>query len=478
MALAEGRFPCFFAATAGPVLIWQESQASGESGTAWIRFARFEGGAWKTGEVSDSGLLLQLHRRPAHPLLRRAGPKRDDSGRHSGIGLEHRGHGCRATAAEASRPRGSLESSTTSVAPRIFPSASGGWLVFATQGRSGASRSAEPAEPRADAAATGRQPSSVSIYVAKSADGSSWSPFEPLVSDDEGLSDELRPLFLRAIGLEEDIVVFQTFILGEGDLSSHYALMSKTSADGGADLDAPPRPSRISPIPPGGTDAAPPNTTITREPSSLSSGGKLYVAWERRKTKSTQTAGLGRRASTSRAPSTPRAPAPSAAVGLGLLQALPARSIRRRPRPARARGQAQGKPRSSSPHEGRTLGERGRRPRGPERPNPARDSSPFARARSRKGQDLSSPGSRLGRHEPHLRDGPRPERRRRPRCPLNFARGKRIASESAQVRVDLPKDASGIKGYAYLWKKTPRQGERGRRWPRLPPACASCGKAA
>ena len=53
-AFGEGRFPTFFATKAGPVLIWQDSQASGESGKAWIRFSRFEGGAWKAGKVSET----------------------------------------------------------------------------------------------------------------------------------------------------------------------------------------------------------------------------------------------------------------------------------------------------------------------------------------------------------------------------------------------------------------------------------------
>jgi hypothetical protein len=40
-------------------------------------------------------------------------------------------------------------------------------------------------------------------------------------------------------------------------------------------------------------------------------------------------------------------------------------------------------------------------------------------------------------------------------APLNFVVGKRSRAESAEVKLGMPEDASGIKDYAYLWKKTP-----------------------
>ena len=46
---SDGRFPSLFATKAGPLLIWQEAQSSGESGSARIRFARFDVGRVEAG---------------------------------------------------------------------------------------------------------------------------------------------------------------------------------------------------------------------------------------------------------------------------------------------------------------------------------------------------------------------------------------------------------------------------------------------
>ncbi|MEI8257071.1 MAG: hypothetical protein WCJ30_15465 [Deltaproteobacteria bacterium] len=189
--MAQGRFPTFFAGKAGPLLVWQESKVSGDSGAAWIRFARFEAGTWKTGNVSDSSYSFSSSSSP--PILYSATQAQDGtiavaiaaSGTSIEVKLSRDG-------GRSFERAGKVESTVTSVAPRIYPSASGGWLVFATQGRpSTTSTGAAPdlaadetAAPSAEAVQTVIMPSSISIYVAKSPDGVAWSPFEPLVAED------------------------------------------------------------------------------------------------------------------------------------------------------------------------------------------------------------------------------------------------------------------------------------------------------
>ena len=189
-ALGAGRFPSFFATKAGPLLIWQDSQSSGESGKAWIRFSRFEGGAWKAGMVSETAYTYNSANAP--PILYSATQARNGaiavaiaaSGTSIEVKLMREGSG-------KFEGTGILESSTTSVAPRIFPSSMGGWLIFATQGKP--SSATTTAQTQETAAPAGISPSSISIYVAKSVDGAVWSPFESLVGDNENLLMNVAP---------------------------------------------------------------------------------------------------------------------------------------------------------------------------------------------------------------------------------------------------------------------------------------------
>ena len=432
-------------------------QGSGDAGSARIRFARLEDGAWIKGDVSDSSYSLQLHRL-APPILYSAAqsPGRDDRRRHRGLGHEHRGPAVRDGGRSFERA-GTLVSGTTSVAPRIYPSASGGWPVFATQGRPSGG-----ATDSANAAAPNIQQGSVSIYVAKSADGSSWSPFEPLVPDDEGLPMNFAPFSspmraattVAATNVAKDIVVFQTFILGEGDLSSHYALMSKTSADGGATWT---KARAITDFadPSGGTEAGP--QYYDNEAAQLvTSEGGLYVAWERRKAKSTQTqVWAGRLDDSGLFEPKSVGPASSAAlVASSSFKLSQLADIGGRPSLLALEEKLKAnRVLISSSKEGSWASMdadlAGRS-----------DSSgsglvTFARAVQEGGRTYvawqldSGDTSRIFAMLP-VTKAPPPAL-----APLNFALGKRARPESAQVRVDLPEDAAGIKAYAYLWRKTP-----------------------
>ncbi len=446
-SLAEGRFPSFFAAKAGPVLIWQESQASGDTGKASIRFSRLEGGAWKKGLVSDSSYSYTSAGAP--PILYSAAQARDGtiavaiaaSGTSIEVRLSRDGRSFAAA--------GVLESATTSVAPRIYPSASGGWIVFATQGRQSSAPAATDAATTADAAnavATGQQ-SSLSIYVARSADGSSWSPFEPLVAESENLLVNFLP-FSSPLG-GKDIVVFQTFILGEGDLSSRYALMSKTSTDGGASWTKAKALTDFA-DPSGGADAAAQNFDNQGAQLALS-GGKLYIAWERRRAKAVQTQVWAARLDEAGTLDQRTAELASPSSGsflltelldLGGVPVLLAREDKLKANRILVASSKDGRWTSDDPD---IAGRSGAYAAG---------LVAFARALEVGGRTYvawqvdSADASRIFAMLPDSSaEAPA-------LSPSNFSLGKRSRAESAEVRVDLPKDPSGIKDYAYIWKKT------------------------
>jgi hypothetical protein len=456
--LAEGRFPTFFAAKAGPLIIWQESRSTGdETGLARIRFARYEGGAWIRGEVSGSSYAYSSTGAP--PLVYSAAQSRNGtiavaiaaSGTSVEIKLSRDGGRSFAAA-------GVLESTTTSVAPRVYPSASGGWIVFATRGRAStqASAAAEPVdtaaaqpdnaaagEPGAAMMTTGAQLSSVSIYVARSADGSAWGRFEPLVTEDEKLPMNFAP-FASPLG-SKDIVVFQTFILGEGDVSSRYALMSKLSTDGGATW------SRAKAFSDFDADA---KSYDNQGPQLVLAGGRLYAAWERRKVKSTQTQVWAARVDESGSVDPKSALSTQQDVSGSfmlseLLETGGKPEILAREDKLKANRVLIASTRKDGQwaSEDADLASRG-------------DKSgigliTFARAAESGKRSFvvwqldTADKSRILAMVPDTSVAPPGL------VPVNFTLGRRSRSESVQARLSMPEDASGIASYAYLWKKTP-----------------------
>jgi hypothetical protein len=468
VALADGRFPSFFATQAGPLLIWQDSQPTGETGKAWIRFARFEDGVWKNGNVSESSYPYTSAGAP--PILYSASQAKSGTVAvaiaASGTSIEVRQLREGTRSFEAA---GSIEASTTSVAPRIFPSASGGWLVFVTQGKpsqvgGAANQPAADAsqlaanQPAPDAAQAGADAtgaailqSSVSIYVARSGEGRSWSSFQPLVADSEALPMNFAPS-ASALGAK-DIVVFQTFVLGEGNLSSRYALMSKSSDDGGATWTLAKNLTGFR-DPSGGADAAPENYDNQGAQLTLS-GGKLYIAWERHKAKSTQTQVWSARIDeTGSLDPKSAGPATASSSSFMLSQLLDSGSgpeLLAREDKLKANRILLATPKASVwSSEDTDLSGRS-------------DSSgaglvAFARLVESGGRKFMAwqidqrDGSHIFAMVPDVHaDAPS-------LSPLNFTVGTRTRAESALVRVNLPKDASGFKDFVYLWKKLPDKG--------------------
>ena len=457
--LAEGRFPSFFSAKAGPIVIWQDSERTGDqTGKARIRFARYEGGAWLRGDVSGSAYPYS-QAGSAPPLLYSAAQSRGGviavaiaaSSTSVEIKLSRDGGKSFDTAA-------TIESATTSVAPRIYPSASGGWIVFATRGRAGVPTSTQAsaqASTQADgqgagsaaeegaASALAAQMSSVSIYVARSADGSAWGRFEPLVAEDEKLPMNFAP-FASSLG-SRDVVLFQTFILGEGGQSSRYVLMSKTSYDGGATW------TRAKDVSDFDADA---KSYDNQGPQLLLAGGRLYAAWERRSVKSTQTQVWASRLDESGAfdPKTARSVlqgVPGSFMLSSLIESGGAPEVVAREDKLKANRVYLA-----------TLGKDGQWESADTELASRGDKIgvgliAFARAaesgkRSFLAWQLDTlDKSRILAMAPVLSVAP-------PRLSaLNFTPGRRSRSELVQARIALPESSAGIDGYAFLWRKTP-----------------------
>jgi len=445
--VAEGRFPSLFLAKAGPVLVWQESVATGDdTGSSRVRFARYDGGEWIRGVVSPSAYAYSSAGAP--PLVYSAAQSKSGAIAvaiaASGTKVEIRISRDGGRSFEAA---GELDSATTSVAPRIYPSASGGWLVFLTRGSSSAVQAvagtAGAAGTAAEGASQGTQVSSVSIYVARSPDGQSWSRIEPLVSDDERLPMNFAPA-VAPLG-SRDLVVFQTFVLGEGDQSSRYVLMAKTSSDGGAtwtkarafsDFDA---------------DA---KAYDNQGPQLVSSGGRIYAAWERRRTKSTQTQVWVARVDQSGAAEVRTAKAlQQGASGSFMLASIldsgGSPSVISREDKLKANRVTL----STLGADGQwSSQDAGLAARGE---GAGVGLIAFARAiesgkRSFVAWQLDTTDrSRILAMVPDVGVAPPTL------LPVNFAAGRRSRSEIVEARLALPKDEAGITGYAFVWRKTP-----------------------
>jgi hypothetical protein len=428
--LAEGRFPSFFAAKAGPLVLWQESSA----GSARLRFARYEDGAWKKGSVSDSSYAYVSTGAP--PIIYSAAQSPRDGSiavaiSAGGASIEIR---LSRDGGKSFQEAGRLETDTTSVAPRIYPSASGGWLLFATQGKAGT------AEAATTAAAAAASLSSVSIYVSRSPDGSEWSPFAPLVAADEGLPMNFAPA-ASSLG-SKDIVVFQTFILGEGDQSSRYELMSKLSSDGGASW------SKAAALSDFGTDA---KSYDNQGPQLALSGGKLYLAWERRKAASAQTQVWAARIDEAGRLDPKSAALAQAVQGSSFMLSQIFDDEGKPTILAREDKLKANRVILSSPRDGAWEGDDSELA---SRGDPTGTGLvTFARAAISKGRTFvawqldSGAASRILAMIPDTSVSP-------PRLtPLNFSLGKRSRAEAPELRLDMPADASGIKDYAYIWRK-------------------------
>jgi serine phosphatase RsbU (regulator of sigma subunit) len=147
-----------------------------------------------------------------------------------------------------------------SLAPRIFHRAGGGYLLFAAQGASSGG---------------GLGGQTLSIRCARSADGLSWTAFEPFV-EDRSLRLNFLPTHAVLNGI--DYVVFQSFV-GSVDVAPTFQLYLKTSADGGKTWTAA---RRITDFQDPLESAIDPDRFDNQRPHLSVQEGRLFLVWERR----------------------------------------------------------------------------------------------------------------------------------------------------------------------------------------------------
>jgi hypothetical protein len=144
--------------------------------------------------------------------------------------------------------------SETSVAPRIFSRAGGGYYLFISRGIG----------------------LSLELSYARSDDGFSWSAFKPLVKD-SSLGFNFLPTLVSLAGI--DYVVFQA--LGGGTRGNPaFQLFITASSDGGLTWTSPQQLTRFQD--PYQTTAISPDRFDNQRPHLSVQEGRLYVVWERR----------------------------------------------------------------------------------------------------------------------------------------------------------------------------------------------------
>lgn len=270
-SLGESIAPSLLVARGVPLIIRQEAVENGDRGLAWIDLSRQVEGLWSSSRVAGP-----IEYRGAEPVLYSAAV---NAAGDLAVVTAEGGTSFRvriSTDGGASfSVEGVLRSGEASVAPRIFPSASGGWLLFLTQPRQGGG----------EAGALGVANTNT-IAVSSSADGRVWSPPIPLVADSEGLVNNYLP---SAAPLEgRDWVVFQHQVLGTDQVPSHWWLYAKHSEDGGRSWSAAaPLSDFADPTASGSAGGPGPQNYDNQAPRLLSAEGRLYLAWQRRLTSTT-----------------------------------------------------------------------------------------------------------------------------------------------------------------------------------------------
>jgi serine phosphatase RsbU (regulator of sigma subunit) len=145
--------------------------------------------------------------------------------------------------------------SETSVAPRIFSRAGGGYYLFISRGVG----------------------LSLELYYARSGDGFSWSSFKPLVGD---RSPQFNFLPSLASVDGTDYVVFQSFGGGTRGGAPAFQLFITASSDGGLSWTSPRRLTQFQD--PYQNTTASPERFDNQRPHLSVQEGRLYVVWERR----------------------------------------------------------------------------------------------------------------------------------------------------------------------------------------------------
>jgi serine phosphatase RsbU (regulator of sigma subunit) len=442
----RGRFLSTLPLRGGFVALWQESEQDegAEGGRIWLSLARFSGEAWE----SNRRFAGPFEYRGAEPIVYSASASAD--GRLA-VAVADGAEAGKSSIEILLSPDGgrSFERAAIvtpeepAVAPRIYASATGGWILFAAQGLSAKAAGGAEADPAL--AAAEERSGSLPIYFASSADGRSWAPLAPLVKAEEGLGLAFLPSAApmpRAAGEAagspaRDLVVFQS--LTGGDRPS-WQLFSKLSSDGGKTWSAA---RRVTAFPdPYNKDKAGPENFDNQRPVLGLAAGRLWLAWERNlRGASAQIYLAPVDASGSLAPGADRVSSGAGACS--------------DPQVLELQGQPGALWFDNRRGAGRVYMAR-RRDAGWAEYDISVDSgeASFGRAVAigdgvyALWQGAAGGADRILVREPDRHADP-------PRLSaLDYAVGKRSRSERATIEVAMPRDSSGIAGYSYVWGRS------------------------
>lgn len=262
-SLGESIAPTLLVAKGVPVIIRQEAQENGDRGQAWISLSRQVDGLWSTSRIAGP-----IAYRGTEPVLYSAAVSPSgDLGVVTSVSATSFSVIVSTDGAATFSRNGLLRSTETAVGPRLYPSATGGWLLFLTQAQAGGDRAVGVANTN-------------TIVVSSSADGRGWSPLRPLVADSEGLVNNYLPSVAASGG--SDWVVFQHQILGDDITPTHWWLYSKHSEDGGLTWSPSIPATDLRDPSPSGTNQPGAGNYDNQAPRLLAAGDKLYLAWQRR----------------------------------------------------------------------------------------------------------------------------------------------------------------------------------------------------
>lgn len=280
--LAEGlgRYPAALQVDGGVLVIWQESEISAgpnnlDSGRAWISRARYSAESGWEIERRFSGPYEFKGQEPTLFTATAASPASIAIAVASGdgeIGLLFSSDGGRSFQ-KTVKPA----PSGTAVAPRIFPSGKGSWIVFATQGQNESLRLYYATS--APQAGAGMSPSGTAAQgtgaAAADSGAQTFSTFKPFTGESDQLSLSFLPDLLR-LPNGNDLAVFQS---SSGNTRGSFQLYSKLSTDGGLSWSAPRRLTDFTgsaETARGGADAY-----DNQRPSLAYIGDKIWLTWER-----------------------------------------------------------------------------------------------------------------------------------------------------------------------------------------------------
>jgi len=423
----EARFPALIQLDEGPVAIWQEAEGGGQAkdgsaaeGQIWLSLARWTKGDW------------EFRRRFAGPFAFRGAEPSVFTATGEGERLAvaaAKGDGqievlVSQDGGETFRSRDSSAPSSAAVAPRIFLSASGGYILFATQGASGTEGSTV----------------ALSLAWSTSADGLDWAPFGNF---EPNLRLSFLPVLSHAQGSRTDIVVFQSLVAAPGGGSSSYQLFSCLSQDGGKTWS---EAARITDFQePAGEPRNGPGDFDNERPVLARIGGKVWLAWERNPLGSPSAiyitsldpSGLASKKDTDRVSS-----------GSGTCQAPSLMELGGKPAVTwfdNRRGTNRvymARPSGIDWQENDLSGDMG-------------ESYFGAMARAGTRPFALWEGNAGGRYRVYLLE---PDTTVAPPVltALDFKAGQRSRRSSATARVDMPEDSSGIQGYSWTWSRDPQ----------------------